>query len=255
MFQISDVPQDFKCYLCDLLYWKSQDVFLLYNCSFCMKFTPYCISCDSCLAKLFGSGNVFKCLHCNKLTNSINKIEIGSSNPGVIINSLTHQRSYKNPFESILANNVRNSIKMKNSSFFFDIDVNSTKNEKDKGANFPPSRNFNILENNKIVCSDSFNRSNNIVSGYNRNINSLKRTLMNSPNNNVVIKNNFASGNASDKRVNKFFLDDIVFGKKKQKSLKRSSFDAYVTSKNKKIKGHNNLISVKMSKIYRNKNN
>ena len=51
-----------------------------------MKLTSYCISCELKLQKLFGKGNFFKCMFCDKLTNALDKLEIASQKAKYNIN-------------------------------------------------------------------------------------------------------------------------------------------------------------------------
>ena len=76
MSQKVELPLDTKCYLCDSYYSQVHLIFIVYKCFLCMKLTPYCISCELKLQRLFGKGNFFKCMICNKLTNAIDKIEV-----------------------------------------------------------------------------------------------------------------------------------------------------------------------------------
>ena len=116
-----EVSIDSHCYLCDSFFAQSQEPYVVYKCFCCMKFTPYCIPCELKIQKLFGRGNFFKCIHCNKLTNAIDKIEINPSsqqqNLGQIHKGISLNNSfYKTPQKPFMENNVPiSSIKCNNS--------------------------------------------------------------------------------------------------------------------------------------------
>ena len=105
------LPLNTQCFLCDSFYVQAQEPYFIYKCFCCMEYTPYCFSCELKIQKLFGCGNFFKCVHCKKLTNALDKIKISSPNQSINVNTVSQQLSmnntyFKTPIKPFLENNV-----------------------------------------------------------------------------------------------------------------------------------------------------
>ena len=262
-----DVSIDSHCYLCDSFFAQTQEPYVVYKCFCCMKFTPYCIPCELKIQKLFGRGNFFKCIHCNKLTNAIDKLEINPSNQqkniGQIHKGISINNSfYKTPQKSFIENNVPiSSIKCNNSSNNNYI-INSKNNEERKDNNSNGIGNSTMLSNfiNEFkMINLALNSSKNDLSQncqtqnrFNINDNYMNNTISCSVNGNSIdnhkgnkILINSGSmqnlNNVSDHsllkskdRLNKrFVLNNTFLGKKRDESDKKSEFRGYNKSKNK----------------------
>jgi len=262
-----EVSIDSHCYLCDSFFAQTQEPYVVYKCFCCMKFTPYCIPCELKIQKLFGRGNFFKCIHCNKLTNAIDKLEINPSNPqkniGQIHKGISINNSFfKTPQKSFIENNVPiSSIKCNNSSNNNYI-INSKNNEERKDNNSNGIGNSTMLSNfiNEFkMINLALNSSKNDLSQncqtqnrFNINDNYMNNTISCSVNGNSIdnhkgnkILINSGSmqnlNNVSDHsllkskdRLNKrFVLNNTFLGKKRDESDKKSEFRGYNKSKNK----------------------
>ena len=117
MSQSIELPLDTKCYLCDSYYVNVCQSFIIYKCFKCKNCTPYCASCEIKLQKLFGKGNFFKCIHCDKLANAEDKIEVAPSKNNLYENSNSNSNSfYKTPSKPFMENNIPiSSIRQSNS--------------------------------------------------------------------------------------------------------------------------------------------
>ena len=254
MSQTMELPLDTRCYLCDSYYANIHQPFVIYKCFKCKKLTPYCISCEIKLQKLFGKGNFFKCTHCDKLANAEDKVEVGpstNSNNNINLNN----SFYKTPSKPFMENNIPiSSIRQSNNGNNFFIKVNNTVEERKNNAN-DRSKNSpekimlsHFLEDfNKMNINFALkNRSNNSNNGYKQNNNMNDFSLLTSRN-----------------RLNKrFCLNESLLGKKRDESLNATEFrgfNNYRERQNSKINIRNpsrgkfkNLISMKMSKVYNN---
>ena len=254
MSQSMELPLDTRCYLCDSYYANIHQPFVIYKCFKCKKLTPYCISCEIKLQKLFGKGNFFKCTHCDKLANAEDKVEVGpstNSNNNINLNN----SFYKTPSKPFMENNIPiSSIRQSNNGNNFFVKVNNTVEERKNNAN-DRSKNSpekimlsHFLEDfNKMNINFALkNRSNNSNNGYKQNNNMNDFSLLTSRN-----------------RLNKrFCLNESLLGKKRDESLNATEFrgfNNYRERQNSKINIRNpsrgkfkNLISMKMSKVYNN---
>ena len=254
MSQTMELPLDTRCYLCDSYYANIHQPFVIYKCFKCKKLTPYCISCEIKLQKLFGKGNFFKCTHCDKLANAEDKVEVGpstNSNNNINLNN----SFYKTPSKPFMVNNIPiSSIRQSNNGNNFFIKVNNTVEERKNNAS---DRSKNSPE--KIMLShflEDFNKMN---------INFALKNRSNNTNNGNKQNNNMNDFSllTSRNRLNKrFCLNESLLGKKRDESLNATEFrgfNNYRERQNSKINIRNpsrgkfkNLISMKMSKVYNN---
>ena len=254
MSQSMELPLDTRCYLCDSYYANIHQTFVIYKCFKCKKLTPYCISCEIKLQKLFGKGNFFKCTYCDKLANAEDKVEVGpstNSNNNINLNN----SFYKTPSKPFMENNIPiSSIRQSNNGNNFFIKVNNTVEERKNNAN---DRSKNSPE--KIMLShflEDFNKMN---------INFALKNRSNNTNNGNKQNNNMNDFSllTSRNRLNKrFCLNESLLGKKRDESLNATEFrgfNNYRERQNSKINIRNpsrgkfkNLISMKMSKVYNN---
>ena len=254
MSQSMELPLDTRCYLCDSYYANIHQPFVIYKCFKCKKLTPYCISCEIKLQKLFGKGNFFKCTHCDKIANAEDKVEVGpstNSNNNINLNN----SFYKTPSKPFMENNIPiSSIRQSNNGNNFFVKVNNTVEERKNNAN---DRSKNSPE--KIMLShflEDFNKMN---------INFALKNRSNNTNNGNKQNNNMNDFSllTSRNRLNKrFCLNESLLGKKRDESLNATEFrgfNNYRERQNSKINIRNpsrgkfkNLISMKMSKVYNN---
>ena len=254
MSQSMELPLDTRCYLCDSYYANIHQTFVIYKCFKCKKLTPYCISCEIKLQKLFGKGNFFKCTHCDKIANAEDKVEVGpstNSNNNINLNN----SFYKTPSKPFMENNIPiSSIRQSNNGNNFFVKVNNTVEERKNNAN---DRSKNSPE--KIMLShflEDFNKMN---------INFALKNRSNNTNNGNKQNNNMNDFSllTSRNRLNKrFCLNESLLGKKRDESLNATEFrgfNNYRERQNSKINIRNpsrgkfkNLISMKMSKVYNN---
>lgn len=293
MSEALELSLDTQCYLCDLFFTQSNEPFILYKCFCCMKFTPYCFSCELKIQRLFGRGNFFKCTYCNKLTNAIDKIEINPQNIKRNINLISNPLSTKNssyfktPIKSLIENNSLlrlNSHNSQNEEEKKDNNNSIISSDNNVISNFikefslfdlaSNSNNRNItkirnpeINNNMINSSLTIIRDNNInnytknrrdISNYgNRN-----RALTNSNSVNDFRKINDYSLLKDRKRINrKYFANNNFLGKKRDESGKSDEFRGYNKSRD-KIRSHNEgnfkpkqIITKNMSRLYNGNNN
>ena len=161
-----------------------------------MKFTPYCVSCKLKVQKLFGRGNFFKCIHYNKLTNVIDKLEINPSNQQQNLNQVhkgisPNNSFYKTSTKSFIENSIPTiSIKCNNSNNNYII--NSKNNEERKDSNNTMLSNFinefkminlalNSNSNNNVNCQKlpSQNMSNDVNNSFLNSTICIERSRMN----------------------------------------------------------------------------
>ena len=253
MSQSMELPLDTRCYLCDSYYANIHQPFVIYKCFKCKKLTPYCISCEIKLQKLFGKGNFFKCTHCDKLANAEDKVEVGPSTNSNNIN--LNNSFYKTPSKPFIENNIPiSSIRQSNNGNNFFIKVNNTVEERKNNAS---DRSKNSPE--KIMLShflEDFNKMNINFALKNRSNNSNNG---NKQNNNM---NDFSLLTSRNRLNKRFCLNESLLGKKRDESLNATEFrgfNNYRERQNSKINIRNpsrgkfkNLISMKMSKVYNN---
>jgi hypothetical protein len=263
-----EVSIDSHCYLCDSFFAQSQEPYVVYKCFCCMKFTPYCIPCELKMQKLFGRGNFFKCIHCNKLTNAIDKLEINPSNQQKNLSQIRKGISlnnsfFKTPQKPFIESNVPiSSIKCNNSGNNNYL-INSINGEERKDNNSNGIGNSTMLSNfinefkmiNLALNSNKNELSQNCQNQncFNINDNYMNNTISGSVNGNNIdnhkankILINSGSmqnlNNVSDHsilkskaRLNKrFILNNTFLGKKRDESDKKSEFRGYNKSKDKK---------------------
>ena len=266
-----ELPLDTQCFLCDSLYGNAHLTFVIYKCFLCSKFTAYCFSCEMKLQKLFGKGNLFKCIHCNKLTNALDKIEIRPPN-----NNINNNSFYKTPTKPFMENNIPISSIRQNNNFFMNLNqteeerkdnninkiaVSNILNDFNKiGINLINQRNNNNANanNSPFVNNNTNNYLNNTIAmNNNRNVNisnitkEANRTLNNSNSISDFKKINNYSLLTSRNRLNKrYCLNESLLGRKREDSENNNKINMLNPSKGK----FKNLISMKMSKVYQNKN-
>ena len=263
-----EVTIDSHCYLCDSFFAQSQEPYVVYKCFCCMKFTPYCIPCELKMQKLFGRGNFFKCIHCNKLTNAIDKLEINPSNQQKNLSQIRKGISlnnsfFKTPQKPFIESNVPiSSIKCNNSGNNNYL-INSKNGEERKDNNSNGIGNSTMLSNfinefkmiNLALNSNKNDFSQNCQNQncFNINDNYMNNTISGSVNGNNIdnhkankILINSGSmqnlNNVSDHsilkskaRLNKrFILNNTFLGKKRDESDKKSEFRGYNKSKDMK---------------------
>ena len=258
-----ELSLDTKCYLCDLFFTQSNEPFILYKCFCCMKFTPYCFSCELKIQRLFGRGNLFKCTYCNKLTNAIDKIEINPQNIKKNINPISNSLSTKNssyfktPIKSLIENNsLLNNIRLNhqnneerkdNNNSIISSDNNVISNFIKEFSLFDLSNNSinrNItknrnpeINNNMINSSLSIIRDNNI-NNYSKNRRDISnfgnRTLTNSNSVNNFRKINDYSLLKDRNRINrKYCVNNNFLGKKRDESDKMLNSEDIINLKTK----------------------
>ena len=285
MSQSIELPLDTKCYLCDSYYVNVCQSFIIYKCFKCKNCTPYCASCEIKLQKLFGKGNFFKCIHCDKLANAEDKIEVAPSKNNLYENSNSNSNSnsfYKTPSKPFMENNIPiSSIRQSNNSNNYFFKLNNAEEER-KNNNAPSNKimlshflddfnnmniNFslkNISNNNNISNNTSLNNKtylNNIttVNNVNRNINiydisskANNKSLIN-PNN----MNDFSLLTSRNRLNKRFCLNESLLGKKRDESANNNEFrglrqNSKINIRNPSKGKFRNLISMKMSKVYNN---
>lgn len=149
-----------KCYLCGTYFDQSRESYVLYKCFFCKKFTHYCFFCSLKSQKIFYRENFFKCLYCNKLTNSLDKIVINpcfqnyfkeSNNSFIINNNLT----------AINKGDKKNKIISKNNQNKDDnyISLNNKCNKNERKVNYLKNKNYIINSNKMKIFFNSNNLS------------------------------------------------------------------------------------------------
>jgi len=284
MSQSIELPLDTKCYLCDSYYVNVCQSFIIYKCFKCKNCTPYCASCEIKLQKLFGKGNFFKCIHCDKLANAEDKIEVAPSKNNLYENSNSNSNSnsfYKTPSKPFMENNIPiSSIRQSNNSNNYFFKLNNAEKER-KNNNAPSNKimlshflddfnNMNInfslknISNNNIPNNTSLNNKtylNNIttVNNGNRNINisdisskANNKSLIN-PNN----MNDFSLLTSRNRLNKRFCLNESLLGKKRDESANNNEFrglrqNSKINIRNPSKGKFRNLISMKMSKVYNN---
>ena len=270
MSQSLELPFNTQCYLCDLFYAQTQEPYFVYKCFCCMNFTPYCFSCELKLQKLFGCGNFFKCVQCNKLTNALDKIKINPPNLQMNLNpiakSLSMNNSYfKTPIKPFLENNIPiNAFKLNNninleerkdnvpntcssnkmiSNFInefqlFNLAFNPNKNDNNSQIcqirNRPETNNNN---NNVLHNSISISRDNIIHEKSNL----PKRSLTNSNSvSNFAKPNDYSLLKTKARISRKFRLNDTFLGRKRDDSrISNDDYKGYNKTKDKLSSSNN----------------
>ncbi len=240
MTQQVEISLDTQCYLCESFLAQSQRPYTVYKCFRCMKCTYYCFSCELIMQKLFGQGNFFKCVHCNKLSNAIDKIEINPLNilnrPNQIqkVMPVNNNTFYKTPTKPFMENNVPiSSIRSFNTNYAINQNNNNEEERKDNNnnanSNINANTNNNMLSNfinefsmiNLALNSNKndipqINQNHHYPNSYSNNINNnsinFNQNISNS-NNNIQNNSNLAnrtltsSGSVSNfRKVNDFSL-------------------------------------------------
>ena len=262
MSQSIELPLDTKCYLCDSYYVNVCQSFIIYKCFKCKNCTPYCASCEIKLQKLFGKGNFFKCIHCDKLANAEDKIEVAPSKNNLYENSNLNS-FYKTPSKPFMVNNIPiSSIRQSNNSNNYFFKANNAEEERKNNGNERNNNNDNSpSDNNKIMLShflNDFNKmninfslknisnNNNISNGtsYNNKNYLNNNTTVNNSNRNINISDisrevnnptsisNYPKNDMNDfslltsrNRLNKrFCLNESLLGKKRDESANNNEF-------------------------------
>lgn len=256
MSQKVELPLDTKCYLCDSYYSQVHLIFIVYKCFLCMKLTPYCISCELKLQRLFGKGNFFKCMICNKLTNALDKIEVSPCSINNNINAVNNP-FYKTPSKPFMENNIPISTIRKNSNSNYLLNINKDEEEKKDTANTNKLMISNFLNDfNKININFAPNKkqNNDIASSS---FISTNKNYLNNTINSVSVSPFKKDGHdfsllANRNRLNKrLCLNDTLLGRKRDDSENDNKLKRSNRSRGK----FKNLISMKMSKVYQKENN
>ena len=191
-----ELPSDTKCFLCDSYYGIHQ-TFIVYKCFICMNYTPYCMPCEFKLQRLFGKGNFFKCINCDKLTYASDKIEISPSNNSnnININMNPINPFLKTPSKPFMENNVPiSSIRHINNTNFL---TKMKKNEEDSKDN-----NGDYATNKKMLMNflNDFNQININIPLNENSPNDINLSPFNNKNyiNNASTVNNNRNINVSD---------------------------------------------------------
>lgn len=252
MSQKVELPLDTKCYLCDSYYSQVHLIFIVYKCFLCMKLTPYCISCELKLQRLFGKGNFFKCMICNKLTNAIDKIEVSPCSINNNINAVNNP-FYKTPSKPFMENNIPISTIRKNSNSNFLLNINKDEEEKKDTSNTNKLMISNFLNDfNKININFAPNKkqNNDIASSS---FISTNKNYLNNTINSVSVSPFKKDGHdfsllANRNRLNKrLCLNDTLLGRKRDDSENDNKLKRTNRSRGK----FKNLISMKMSNVYK----
>ena len=277
MSQPMKLPFNTQCYLCDSFYAKTQEMYFLYKCLCCKGFTPYCFYCEMKLRKLFGHGNIFKCVYCNKLTNAFDKIKINPPNLQINSNPISQSLSMNNlDFKPVINPFIQNKIPISfeklnnNIEERRDILDNSCLNNK-MTFNFNNKNNISQIKQIENCDEKTSNSLNNSISlNINNNNNEIsnfqKSTLNNSNNINKFFEiNDHSLLRPLTKIRRKFIFNDTFFGRKRDKSNSSNDdndeYKGYNKSKDKlsPSKRNNNnknftstkIIKIKMSKLHR----
>lgn len=64
--EISDVPKDLKCILCDITFEEYNGIFSIYKCTSCESDTVYCGACIAKPMQRLLGPNIIKCFSCKK---------------------------------------------------------------------------------------------------------------------------------------------------------------------------------------------
>ena len=256
MSKAIELSADSQCILCDLRLAQNRESYVLYQCFCCRNITPYCFPCKLKMQRLFGNGNFFKCIYCNKLTTAIDILEVKSQNICNQLNLIPSSKSISNNNISFLKT-PNKAFKDNNNSLISSIKINNGINEeerKDNGSssnfseekvisdfikefnmvnlalksdendipNISQTQNDNLSTINDIYKNTiSINRGNKI-NNNNRNkkdisnISNNKRTLVNSNSTNNMRENNDYSLLKSKSRINKRFCLNDSFLGKKR---------------------------------------
>ena len=247
MSQKVELPLDTQCYLCDSFYANVHQIFVIYKCFVCMKSTPYCMSCELKLQRLFGKGYLFKCRFCDKLTNAIEKIEISPPNNNINVNN----SFFKTPSKPFVENNTPiSSIRQNNNSNYI-YKLNQEEEKIENNTNKTVLSNF-LNDFNKININLALKQKANEI----RNVNNPGVVKVNQVLNNSNSLSDFKTINdysllTSRNRLNKrLALNESLLTRKRDDSENNHNLSRLNPSKGK----FKNLISMKMSKVYKNNN-
>ena len=252
MSRMIEIPSDTSCFLCDSLFAQSSEIYVAYKCFCCINITAYCLQCDTKMRKLLGQGTFFKCVHCNKLTNAIDKIELAPPNSlqanQIPDNNLNLSNAlYKTPIKPFLSNNnaALNSIKQLPSA----LKENNGEESKDNSlySNKHMLNNF-ISDFNNInltTCSKNIDENQKIPANYkflNNKNNRHERCFSNQSLVCSTSQKHFMASNdfsllKNKNRINKLkCINDTLLQKKRDDSLdfnQTSVFKGYNKSKEK----------------------
>ena len=248
MSQKVELPLDTQCYLCDSFYANVHQIFVIYKCFVCMKSTPYCMPCELKLQRLFGKGYLFKCRFCDKLTNAIEKIEVSPPNNNINVNN----SFFKTPSKPFVENNTPiSSIRQNNNSNYI-YKLNQEEEKIENNTNKTVLSNF-LNDFNKININLALKqKANNEI----RNVNNPRVANVNQLLNNSNSLSDFKTINdysllTSRNRLNKrLALNESLLTRKRDDSENNHNLSRLNPSKGK----FKNLISMKMSKVYKNNN-
>ena len=247
MSQKVELPLDTQCYLCDSFYANVHQIFVIYKCFVCMKSTPYCMPCELKLQRLFGKGYLFKCRFCDKLTNAIEKIEISPPNNNINVNN----SFFKTPSKPFVENNAPiSSIRQNNNSNYI-YKLNQEEEKIENNTNKTVLSNF-LNDFNKININLALKQKANEI----RNVNNPGVAKVNQVLNNSNSLSDFKTINdysllTSRNRLNKrLALNESLLTRKRDDSENNHNLSRLNPSKGK----FKNLISMKMSKVYKNNN-
>lgn len=247
MSQKVELPLDTQCYLCDSFYANVHQIFVIYKCFVCMKSTPYCMSCELKLQRLFGKGYLFKCRFCDKLTNAIEKIEVSPPNNNINVNN----SFFKTPSKPFVENNTPiSSIRQNNNSNYI-YKLNQEEEKIENNTNKTVLSNF-LNDFNKININLALKQNANEI----RNVNNPGVAKVNQVLNNSNSLSDFKTINdysllTSRNRLNKrLALNESLLTRKRDDSENNHNLSRLNPSKGK----FKNLISMKMSKVYKNNN-
>lgn len=246
------LPLNTQCFLCDSFYVQAQEPYFIYKCFCCMEYTPYCFSCELKIQKLFGCGNFFKCVHCKKLTNALDKIKISSPNQSINVNTVSQQLSmnntyFKTPIKPFLENNVpissileerkdniNNNCDNKKmiSNFINEFKlinlINSNKNDtiSQIGQIKNPENKSNFINHTISLNRDNNNNNSHDIPSF------PKRALISSNSvNNFGKKNDYSLLKSRVRISRKFRLNDTFLGKKRDDSNTNDDYKGYNKSK------------------------
>ena len=258
MSKKAEIPLDTQCYLCDSYYSQAHIIFIVYKCFLCMKYTPYCMACELKLQRLFGKGNFFKCMICDKLTNALDKIEVGPCSINNNVNPVNNS-FYKTPSKPFMENNIPISTIRQNSNSNFLLNMNKDEEEKKDSTNNNKLMISNFLNDfNKININFGLNKTSNNDFGNSSFINTNNKNYINNNTiNNISVSPFRKEGHdytllANRSRLNKRLgLNDTLLGRKRDDSENNIKLNRTNRSRGK----FKNLISMKMSKVYKKDNN
>ena len=253
MSRMIEIPSDTSCFLCDSLFAQSSEIYVAYKCFCCINITAYCLQCDAKMRKLLGQGTFFKCVHCNKLTNAIDKIELAPPN-SLQTNQIPDNNQnfsnalYKTPIKPFLSNSniainsikqLPSSLKEKNGE---ESKENSLYSNKHMLNNFITD--FNNI--NLTTCSKNIEEDQNLISTNLKILNNKNnrhercfsnKSLVDSTSQKHFMASNDFSLLKTKNRINKLkCINDTLLQKKRDDSLdcnRTFAFKGYNKSKEK----------------------